>query len=287
MNIIRDLWGTAYQSLNRFNSLIDHLEKSQEDWAAKYVIYARVYRAFLYLNLVEWWGDVPLITTPPSIEDNPDFRRTSQDEILDFIISELENTCPVLPENAIQAECTRYFANVILARAYLYKADFDKALSATAIIINSGKYALNENVNAIYAGNSAESIFELPGNEEYTNSLYLDLIQKGDFMPVCRYAEILLMATEANYKAGRTDQSLLYLNQIRTRQGLAQISSVTEDTLLDAWQSELQNEGLWFFTLKRFGKATQILNIPEYKLLLPVPLREIESMPSITQNPGW
>ncbi|MDR1683487.1 MAG: RagB/SusD family nutrient uptake outer membrane protein [Candidatus Symbiothrix sp.] len=49
----------------------------------------------------------------------------------------------------------------------------------------------------------------------------------------------------------------------------------------------MQNEGLWFFTLKRFGKATQILNIPEYKLLLPIPQREVQLNTNMTQNPGW
>lgn len=62
-------------------------------------------------------------------------------------------------------------------------------------------------------------------------------------------------------------------------------NSIPENDIVGS--NELQNEGLWFFTLKRFGKAIQTLNVPEYKLLLPIPISEIQLNPKMTQNPGW
>lgn len=103
-------------------------------------------------------------------------------------------------------------------------------------------------------------------------------------MQIC---EILLMAAEANYRTGNAEQVIACLNQIRQRNGLENVSSATEETLLNAWQNKLKNEGLYFSALKRFGKATQMLNIPEYKLLLPILSQEIVANPNMTQNLGW
>lgn len=284
--IINDLWTNAYQAINRCNTLIDKLIKSEKEWAPKYVHYAQTYRAYLYLNMIELWGDIPLITALSTM-DNLYVSRTSQNEILDFIISELESVYSVLPKEATQAECTKYFAKAIQARAYLYQKDFNKVLNCATNIINSGKYALSNNPNTIYAGNSAENIFELPNSEQYSSVQYRNLIQQGDYMPISRYTEVLLIAAEADFQTGNMSQAVNYLNQIRTRQDLENLPSITEEILLTYWQTELQNEGLHFFTLKRFGKATEILNIPDYKLLLPIPEREIMVNPNITQNPGW
>lgn len=276
-NIINELWKTAYQSINRINQLIYLLRKSEKDWAARYVDYARTYRAYLYLNMINLWGDIPLIiVSPSSINEVIDFSRISQSEVLDFIISELNNTYSHLPDEVPFPECTKYFAQSILARAYLHRADYNLALQCVADIVNSGKYTLN-----------AESIFELPNENNYSGVWYRKWIQKGDYMPVYRYVETLLTAAEAAYRTGNTAQSLAFLNQIRQRIGLENISSITEEILLNAWQTELKNEGLHFFTVKRLGKAVQILNIPEYKLLLPIPDREITLNPKMTQNPGW
>ncbi|GHT72242.1 hypothetical protein AGMMS50262_00330 [Bacteroidia bacterium] len=285
-NIINELWKTSYQAVNRLNQLIYHLEKSEKDWAAKYVDYARVYRAYIYLNMINLWGDIPLVTVPPSM-DNMYFSRTSQSAVLDFVISELENVYSNLPEEALLPECSKYFAKSIQARAFLHRADYSLSLNIVTDIIRGGKYMLNDHLNAVYAGNTMESIFELSNNQDYSSIWYRNLIQKGDYAPICRYAEILLTAAEANYRTGNVEQALTYLNQIRKRNGLENISSVAEETLLNAWQNELKNEGLYFLTLKRFGKATQILDIPEYKLLLPIPYQEIILNPNMTQNPGW
>jgi hypothetical protein len=285
MSIINELWMTAYRAVSRMNQLIYYLDKPEEDWAAKYADYARTYRAYLYLNMISLWGDVPLITGVPSV-DNIYVSRTPQSEISDFIISELDAVYPRLPDEAFSPECTKPFAGSIQARAYLFGTDYNLVLKSVADIINSGKYALNDNLNAVYAGNTAESIFELPNKEE-SNIWYRKWIQKGNYMPVCRYAEILLTAAEAGYRTGNAEQALAFFNKVRQRSGLESISSITEETLLNAWQTELKNEGLYFFTLKRLGKAAQTLDIPEYKLLLPIPEREIALNQNMKQNPGW
>lgn len=96
------------------------------------------------------------------------------------------------------------------------------------------------------------------------------------------YAEVLLMVAEANIGLGNTNQALKYLNQVRKRNGGDQIdgSSDVQVPLLDEWKKDLGNEGLYFSVLKRMDKAKEVLNIEDYKLLFPIPQRELDISPN-------
>lgn len=97
------------------------------------------------------------------------------------------------------------------------------------------------------------------------------------------------MAAEANIGLENTNQALKYLNQVRKRNGGDQIdgSSNVQSALQNEWKKDLGNEGLYFSVLKRMDKAKEILNIEDYKLLFPIPQRELDMIPNMKQNPGY
>lgn len=287
MPMIYDLWSSAYRSVTRANVLTS--AESKHDWFKKYQYLAKAYRAYLYLGMTDMWGNIPLVTGYNSGVWQDAISSTSKNEILEFVISELESVYAHLPESSSGFECSKYFAKAIQARAYLNKKNYSKALECLNIIVNSGKYSLESNVNAIYAGGSKEMIFELPNADDYSSLPYRELVQKGNNLAVCRYAEVLLMAAEANIGLGNTNQALKYLNQVRKRNGGDQIdgSSNVQSALLNEWKKDLGNEGLYFSVLKRMDKAKEILNIEDYKLLYPIPQRELDMIPNMKQNPGY
>lgn len=287
--IFYELWAKAYSSILRSCNLIEALSKHDFDWKDKYIHAAKAYRACVYLNAVSLWGDVPLILETPGVEDISSIPRTPQDQILDFIINELDNAYLQLPEEAAQPECSKYFAKAIQARAYLYKQDYARALESANAIINSGKYSLSGDLNAIYAGGNAEVIFELPENSA-SLPLYKDLIKKGDYLSVCRYTEVVLMAAEASWRLGNLQGAASQLNLLKARRGQAPVDQSAvgiENALLSSWKEEMANEGLWFAALKRLGKAQTELNIVDYQLLMPIPRQEMLSNSQLTQNPGY
>lgn len=111
-----------------------------------------------------------------------------------------------------------------------------------------------------------------------------------------RYPDVLLMAAEAhNRKSGADDaQAQTYLNEVRTRVGLGEITS-TGAALLDAiWTErrlELSGEGLRFFDLVRTGQANNDI-IPGFTAgkneLFPIPQVEIDlSGGNWDQNDGY
>lgn len=288
MALPSDLWSSTYKAIRYDNILIEKSSETNLDWFKKYQYYSRAFRAYKYLNMVTLWGDVPLVTSS-NIIDNPYFARTPQKEVLNFVINELESVYQNLPENSYQFECSKYFAKAIQARAFLQNKEYNRALEAANIIINSGKFSLSNDINSIYAGNNKENIFELPNSDDYSSIPYRDLIKKGDNIVVCRYSEILLIASEANLKLGNANQAIIYLNQVRNRNERASINSSSniEDALINEWKEDLKNEGLYFYALKRFDKAKLVLGVSENKLLLPIPISEMNANPKITQNPGY
>jgi len=84
-------------------------------------------------------------------------------------------------------------------------------------------------------------------------------------MPVYRYAEALLFLAEAiNEQDGRLGIALGYLNQVRTRAGLANSTastqSVLRNTILHERQVELALEGKRWFDLVRTEKVGEVIS---------------------------
>ena len=119
--------------------------------------------------------------------------------------------------------------------------------------------------------------------------------------PVLRYADVLLMLSEALNELGRTADAEAPLNLVRKRAGLGNIASgLSKDNFRNAVlherRVELAFEGQWWFDLIRvqngqyginFLHSIGRLNATTKHLLLPIPQQEIDSNPNLTQNPGY
>ena len=108
-----------------------------------------------------------------------------------------------------------------------------------------------------------------------------------------RYADVLLMAAEANYRASNEAKARTYLNMVRTRAGLAN-STATGAALFQAIvterQLELAFEGFRFTDLVRWGLASQELGALGFKTdkheVLPIPDYDIKTG-SLNQNKNY
>ena len=77
---------------------------------------------------------------------------------------------------------------------------------------------------------------------------------------VYRYAETLLNAAELLLKTGgSSSDASKYVNEVRARAGLAGLSAVTEDEILNERRHEFMGEGKRYFDLVRTGKAASVL----------------------------
>jgi len=120
-----------------------------------------------------------------------------------------------------------------------------------------------------------------------------------DYVPVLRFAEVLLSKAEALAKINNAvdASALALLNTIRTRSNASLVTAVTKQNLLDAIirerRIELAFEGQGSFEFQR-----NILDLPAHSTvpalpfgsnyrILPIPKYETDKNPSITQNPGY
>ncbi len=98
-----------------------------------------------------------------------------------------------------------------------------------------------------------------------------------------RYADVLLMAAEAHNRksAPNDDQARTYLNQVRNRVGLADVSASGTALTEAIWHErrlELSGEGVRFFDLVRTGKAAEAIDgfQTNKNELFPIPQVEID-----------
>jgi hypothetical protein len=112
---------------------------------------------------------------------------------------------------------------------------------------------------------------------------------------VIRLAEVLLIKAEALARQNDLVGAVDTYNPIRERAGLDphtlgdEVTS-QEDVLaaIDIErQLELAFEGDRWPDLVRTGRAVEVLEIPEFQTLYPIPQTERDVAPGITQNPGY
>ena len=128
----------------------------------------------------------------------------------------------------------------------------------------------------------------------------------GNDQILLRYADVLLMYAEAlneiQYDASEGSLALKYLNAVRQRAGISNLTAKQLPTqekfrkgILVERQREFPYEGQRWFDMVRMGFAKSVMaengvEIKDYQLLFPIPQQEIEKVGNksiLWQNPGY
>src|SRR5690606_16156123 len=93
-------WRTIYSAINKVNIPLSRLDASDVNGEAKEQIEAELkfLRAFFYFIAVRYWGDIPLVTTPPA-SPNEAFSalRVSKEDVYAQIMQDLDDAILRLP----------------------------------------------------------------------------------------------------------------------------------------------------------------------------------------------
>ncbi|NID13457.1 RagB/SusD family nutrient uptake outer membrane protein [Fibrivirga algicola] len=100
---------------------------------AKYVAEAKFFRAYVYFDLLQIFGGVPIISTPLAT-DAPELQapRNTRDEVVDFILKDLNEAITALPAKTAQNASTeqgrinKEAAQAFLGRVALYEGTWQK-----------------------------------------------------------------------------------------------------------------------------------------------------------------
>jgi len=124
-------------------------------------------RAYLYMYQTFLFGDVPLIREPISLEEATDVTRTSQNEVWNFISSELQTAAEELPSSwsgSQEGRATKGAAWGMRARATLYAASrnerlgnsqaassyYEQARQSAQAVIGLGQYSLHPSYEELF-----------------------------------------------------------------------------------------------------------------------------------------
>ncbi|WP_303316766.1 RagB/SusD family nutrient uptake outer membrane protein [Flavivirga abyssicola] len=162
-------WQELYKSIARCNNVIINVtEEGIPDQTTRENLVGQAYflRAFDYWYLVNLYGNVPLITELPDL-DNLLVEQATPESIWAQIISDLEMAETMLPESWTGEDLgrpTSGAATALKGKSYLYMEQFGPAATTLGSLV--GKYSLlpaanfGENFSTTNENNS-ESVFEL------------------------------------------------------------------------------------------------------------------------------
>lgn len=172
---LEDLYLSAYEGINRTNYLIKYKEvnllSETVDFDGKEALYGEVHflRAYYYFNLVKMYGDVVLFTDRKlGLEDFGTLERSPKAEVYAQIETDLLDAISVLPSSQPQqGRITKYAAQALLGKVYLYQEKFSESATMLENVIN-GPFSLVSNFNEIFlleGENGSEAIYEV----QYSN----------------------------------------------------------------------------------------------------------------------
>lgn len=126
-----------------------------------------------------------------------------------------------------------------------------------------------------------------------------------DNWPIYRYSDALLLLAECLVEQGRAPEAVPYVNRVRRRAGLQDVTTVTAETVAMERKHELAFENHRWYDLVRTRKAVEVMNeygnyiksidshiidkayhVTEQNLILPIPYRELLINDKLTQNQG-
>ena len=139
-------WANMYRGINRANLVVARVPAIDMDSARKaaFVGEAKFVRALNYVNLVRYWGPVPLRLEPSEGFDKLAAPRAPVDEVYRQIAADLRDAEAVLPDAAPNGRATRWAAKALLAEVHLGRGEWPAAAAKAKEVIDSRRFSLVE-----------------------------------------------------------------------------------------------------------------------------------------------
>ncbi len=166
------VWRGYYRVIARANLAIQRIPdvpNMDEPLRKRLIGENKFLRAYSYLLLAQWFGDIPIITVP--LKDSEYYNQPQKPvaEVYALIERDLLDAIGALPKksqypSADLGRVTKGAAQGILAKLYMVKKDFVKAEEQCLEVINSNEYTLMPFFRDLFlpiGENGQESIFEI------------------------------------------------------------------------------------------------------------------------------
>lgn len=133
--------GWDYIAIRSCNYFLENVDKAtmSEELKERYKAEVRFIRAYLYVPMVEKFGDIPLVTKVLS-KNEANVPRNKKSEVLEFLYNELQDVSTKLPASyaSEKGRITKGAALALKARLYLYENNWEKAASTAKEVMGLG-----------------------------------------------------------------------------------------------------------------------------------------------------
>ena len=232
-----------YGLIRDINLAIDKIETEStelsEEQKQQFIAELRFLRAYVYFEMVKRMGGVPLVTEQLIYDFSGDpsslqFPRSKEEEVYDFIASEVDAIADQLGNAGSQTRANRFTAMALKSRAMLYAASiakynnqlpvpittpggevgisaaraeeyYNKSLEASRIILTEGPYTLYES-----NPNLGENFYEaVTGKTNNTEAIWVqDFLLAADKRHLFAYDNIVRSVREDNLSSSAVTPSL-------------------------------------------------------------------------------
>ena len=182
-------WNFGFGGVNTANRLIYQFQllvesgQVEQATADAFIAELETVRGFFYWRLVDWYGNVPLVTDFATAEAAPP--TASRLEVYNWLVGNLETAVPKLSkavDGTTYARMNYYAGQTLLAKLYLNAGVYSgteqwaKVITACDEVINSGEYSLESNYFTNFNVNnsgSKEFIFAIPYDQVFFKNFNL------------------------------------------------------------------------------------------------------------------
>lgn len=315
---------TCLYQINEFINLVEPYKGERE--MVKMLGDAYYFRGLIYYNLVSKYRNVLIIRKPT----NAALANSSEKEGWAFVEENLNLAIEMCAEFTDKHYVSVQAAKALMARTKLAQGKKDEAAELAVELIKDPLFALADFEQIFRGEDNQEEIFTFLNDSEenginfannfYSQATYVpapDVINlfgskdartnvsimndNGEIVLnkyhnktttnpiiISRLAEMYLIAAEG---LGVNGGGVKYLNDLRSKRGLAAVSPKNDEELviavLDERRLEFLGEGFRWFDLVRTGRFTKEVDLPEKYTVFPIPQKERDLNPNLAQHELW
>jgi starch-binding outer membrane protein, SusD/RagB family len=238
------VWWQAY-TLNRYANLViqgvNNSTSLSDSVRTRLLGEAKFFRAYVYFQLVNHFGAVPLALSPTEL-DNAYLSRSSTDSVWSQVIADLKDAESLLPSKyntTLRTRANKYAASTLLARAYLYTGDYASAeMEATKVI------------------EATDASYTLPA----LSSALLNTSSEVILQAATYYSNAYIASAYRTTSSTAVPTYVLYPGFIN--------SFESGDKRKTVWVDSVTSSGTKYYKINKFKYTSSTASVSQYNLLL-------------------
>lgn len=271
-SIVSNFWVNNYDAITRANTALlfmpDVVDMTEEEKSQR-IAELLFLRAYYYFDLVQHFGDVPLVTQGNVSEVITDFKRAPVADVYHQVISDLRRAHDVLPnvwQQVDRGRATKSAAAHLLAKVYLTRVssdiekrggkttDLDSAAFYAESVINSGHFILEPNYSDIFNQDNQKESREVIWDVQFTKD------------------PLFNEAPASNYRIGGNQIHSYWIMEYQTKPGMiwdwqnsAPFKRIRPNPMIFSKLWDGQNDSRFYKTFKWVYYANNQQTIPVWK----------------------